>query len=353
MKPISDGFESAPQKIDVEAAIDAVFLAKMRFFVRSPTDEPAGADVQRHFPPGTELTPIPDVISGDAWPWGPCDDPFVDASVSVDAARASYLAPGIHLNYYLDWLLFDLECEEGLHSVFEYEDRPSNVARRSYFETFAHSTLIALKSALDRLVSLVGHYVSGISPHMTWGRIKNGKPTSFMSVVEGGRKNDELLEFLHTEYHSWIAKMVAPRDDISHYADLQTRWHFGGWSREEQKPLGLGVSHVIARHSASDEIDLPTLHRYVNSFYTLANRVFLTLATRLPLAVQKKASGAKSTLSDLIMQTFDIPPSKRIGELKAAIDEVIRAGEIERELAPEAYISFLQKNSSRFGLPEL
>jgi hypothetical protein len=350
MKPLSDGFASAAQKADVEAIIEAISLARMRFFVRSPLIGSTDVEVQRYFPAATMLTPVPDDLAGDAWPWDHWDDPFLDASASVDAARASYLAPGIHLNYYLDWLLFDVECEEGSHSVFEYEDRPSNIARRSHFEAFAHSILIALKSALDRLVAVVGRYVSGVSPHMTWGRIKDGRPSGFMSVVEEGRDTDELLEFLHNEYVSWIAEMVAPRDDIIHYADLQTTWHFGGLSETEQKPFGLHVGHVSTRDDKSPTIDLAILHRCVTLFYALTDHVFLTLATRLPLDVRKKVRGTKPNLGELISQTFGIPPSKRIGEVKAAIGEAIKAGEIARGLEPESYIHFLRSNRSRFGL---
>lgn len=351
MKPISNGFATARQKIDVEASISAISLAKMRFFIRSPSNDSISAVIQYYFPASTPLTPLPEAVSGGSWPWGEWDDPFIEVSACVDLARAAYLAPGIHLNHYLDWLLFDLECEEGLHPVHEYEDRPSNVARRSHFEVFAHSVLIALKSALDRLVSVLGHYVVGVSPHMTWGRIKNGKTSNFMSVVERGRQNDELLEFLHLEYVSWIANMVAPRDEIIHYADLQTTWQFHGWSGDEQRPL-LGVAHGSSRDNDSPSVDLETLHRYVTSFYALADHVFLTLATRLPLAVRKAASSSSTKIGDVIMKEFGIPPSKRVGELKRAIDQAIEAGEIQSGQEPEAYAAFLRINRTRFGLAD-
>lgn len=349
MKPISIRFATAAQKIDVDASIDAISLAKMRFFIRSPSNGTICEEPQRYFPPSTQLTPLPDDLPGMSWQWGQLDDPFFEVSASVEAARASYLAPGIHLNLYLDWLLFDLECEEGLHPVYEYENRPSNIVRRSHFEVFAHSVLIALKSALDRLVSILGHYVGGVSPHMTWGRIKNGKASSFMSIVERGRKNDELLEFLHREYLSWIANMVAPRDEIIHYSDLQTTWQFHGWSEDEQRSL-LGVVHEGSRDSDLPSVDLKTLYLYVTSFYALADYVLLTLATRIPLTVQKAVRNSRSTLGGAIMTAFNIPPSKRVEELKLVIEEAVKAGEIERGLQPEAYVEFLRINSTRFGL---
>jgi hypothetical protein len=161
---------------------------------------------------------------------GKWDSPFTDASVSVDAIRTSYLAPAIHFNHYLDWLQFDSECEGGLHPVHLNEDRPSNIARRAHFEAFAHAVLISLKSGLDRLVTVAAQFVPSISGHMTWGRIKDGKASNFMSVVVRGKDHEGLLAFLHNEYTLRIERAVVPRDDIIHYADLQTTWSLRGWS---------------------------------------------------------------------------------------------------------------------------
>jgi hypothetical protein len=207
-----------------------------------------------------------------------------------------------------------------------------------------------LKSALDRLVAVIAHYVGGISPHMTWGRIKKGRSSGFMSVVERGRENDSLLDFLHTEYHAWISQMVAPRDDIIHYADLQTSWQFYGLPEDEQGPM-LGVIHASSRGDQSAGFDSQMLHSYVNAFYALADRVLLTLATRLPLSVRKKLPSSGGSLGSAIMAAFDLPPSKLVGELKKVIEQAIKDGEIEGEQELDFYIAFLRQNAVRFGLP--
>jgi hypothetical protein len=349
MKPISNGFATATTKIDIESRIDAILTAKMCFFVRSPLSNATVSFMEGHFPDLAMLMPLPQELLGKPWPWELIDDPFLDVSAMVEAARASYLAPGIHFNHYLDWLLFDIECEQGLHPVDVNEARPSNIVRRTHFEVFAHSVLIALKSGLDRLASLVGHYVAGVASHMTWGRIEEGKPSGFMSVVERGRNSDELLEFLHHEYVAWISDMVAPRDEIIHYADLQSSWQFLGWPVNEEDIPEIRVVHESSRSSDAPGVDLSTLHRYSVSFYALVDHVLLTLATRLPLAVRRHASSA--SLGDQIMKAFEIPPSPRVGELMRALQKSIQAGEIERGLNAEAYIEFLQANYARFDLP--
>lgn len=367
MKPISDGFDSSKWRIDVEDVITAIDGAKMRFFVRARCNTSADRRIAVYFPPAAVLEPVPDEPIGSPQPatsesgaasdgssmedaaerpsrnW---DDPFVDASVSVDAIRISYLAPAIHFNYYLDWLLFDFECERGLHPVHLNENRPSNISRRAHFEAFAHAVLIALKSGLDRLVAVAAQFVPGISGHMTWGRIKDGKASNFMSVVVRGKDRDDLLAFLHNEYTSWIEKAVVPRDDIIHYADLQTTWRFRGWSDEHDGYMEF-ATHCSVRGETPTGVDLAALHHYVTSYYALAERVLLTLATRLPLAMQKRGP----SLGSLIVELLGVPPGKRVGKLKRAIELAIKAGELESGLPAEAYIDFLRKNPARFELP--
>jgi hypothetical protein len=94
------------------------------------------------------------------------------------------------------------------------------------------------------------------------------------------------------------------------------------------------------------------LHRYVTSFYGLADHTYLTLATRLPLAVRKASSSLSASLGDAIMKAFGLPPSKRVGELQRAIAEAITAGEVQSGLPPQAYIEFLRSAPARFGLSD-
>jgi poly(A) polymerase len=57
-----------------------------------------------------------------------------------------------------------------------------------------------------------------------------------------------------------------------------------------------------------------------------------------------------SGIGAAIMTAFGLPPSRRIGELKQALDGAIEAGEIAPRLDAEAYIEFLRANMARFGL---
>jgi poly(A) polymerase len=51
-----------------------------------------------------------------------------------------------------------------------------------------------------------------------------------------------------------------------------------------------------------------------------------------------------------IMEAFGIPPSKRIGEIKRALEAAVEAGEIPAEQESAFYVQFLAEHRARFGL---
>lgn len=51
-----------------------------------------------------------------------------------------------------------------------------------------------------------------------------------------------------------------------------------------------------------------------------------------------------------LMQHFGLPPSRRIGEIKRALEAAVEAGEIEGRLESQAYIDFVAENRHRFGI---
>ena len=55
-------------------------------------------------------------------------------------------------------------------------------------------------------------------------------------------------------------------------------------------------------------------------------------------------------LGDAIIQGFGIPPSKRVGDIKRALEASVEAGEIGPHETSEYYVQFLTENKARFGL---
>jgi poly(A) polymerase len=57
-----------------------------------------------------------------------------------------------------------------------------------------------------------------------------------------------------------------------------------------------------------------------------------------------------SGIGDDMMKAFGIPPSRRVGDLKKALEAAVEAGEIAPHQPSEAYLAFLREHAARFGL---
>jgi poly(A) polymerase len=57
-----------------------------------------------------------------------------------------------------------------------------------------------------------------------------------------------------------------------------------------------------------------------------------------------------SGIGDEIMRAFGLPPSRKIGEVKKALEEAVEVGEIAPQQPAEAYVEFVRAHRERFGL---
>jgi poly(A) polymerase len=55
-------------------------------------------------------------------------------------------------------------------------------------------------------------------------------------------------------------------------------------------------------------------------------------------------------VGNAIMVAFGIPPSKRIGDIKRALEAAVEAGEVPAEQESEFYVQYLAEHAERFGL---
>lgn len=55
-------------------------------------------------------------------------------------------------------------------------------------------------------------------------------------------------------------------------------------------------------------------------------------------------------IGEHIMRAFGLPPSRKVGEVKRALELAVEAGEVEPRQPAEAYVAFLSANRERFGL---
>src|SRR5262245_59218888 len=55
-------------------------------------------------------------------------------------------------------------------------------------------------------------------------------------------------------------------------------------------------------------------------------------------------------VGNAIMQAFGLPPSRKVGEIKRALEEAIDAGDVPSHQPSETYVEFVRANAARFGL---
>ena len=66
--------------------------------------------------------------------------------------------------------------------------------------------------------------------------------------------------------------------------------------------------------------------------------------------VDDESAALPGGVGNAIMDAFQIPPSRLIGELKRALEAAVDAGEIAPRLESEAYVEFVAQNRERFGV---
>ena len=57
-----------------------------------------------------------------------------------------------------------------------------------------------------------------------------------------------------------------------------------------------------------------------------------------------------SGIGDAIMQAFGLPPSRKVGDIKRALELAVEAGEIAPQQETDVYVAFLRANAERFGI---
>jgi poly(A) polymerase len=56
-------------------------------------------------------------------------------------------------------------------------------------------------------------------------------------------------------------------------------------------------------------------------------------------------------VGNAIMEAFGLPPSRKIGDIKRALEEAVDSGEVPSHEPCEVYVEFVKQNAARFGLP--
>jgi poly(A) polymerase len=130
---------------------------------------------------------------------------------------------------------------------------------------------------------------------------------------------------------------------------LRANQYDPGWTdsavRRFARELGSHLDDLLCLARADITTKRPEKKRKgLNQIEELAARI------RQLAAEDSKLPPLPTGIGDAVMKAFELPPSRKIGEIKKALEDAVAAGEIEERLPNEAYIDFIAKDRARFGI---
>jgi poly(A) polymerase len=130
---------------------------------------------------------------------------------------------------------------------------------------------------------------------------------------------------------------------------LRASQYDGKWTdsavRRFAREIGPSLDNLLCLSRADITTKRPEKKRRgINMIDGLAERIS-ELA-----ALDAKQPPLPTGLGNELMAAFGIPPSKKLGDLKRALELAVEAGEIEERLEAGAYVHFIAERKARFGL---
>jgi poly(A) polymerase len=130
---------------------------------------------------------------------------------------------------------------------------------------------------------------------------------------------------------------------------LRASQYDGKWTdsavRRFAREIGPSLDNLLCLSRADITTKRPEKKRRgINMIDGLAERITLLAAE------DAKQPPLPTGLGTELMSAFGIPPSKKLGDIKRALELAVEAGEIEERLESAAYIQFIAERKSRFGL---
>lgn len=169
----------------------------------------------------------------------------------------------------------------------------------------------------------------------------------FFGHAEVGARMFDKLERRAAFFRSEEALRERVRFLILHH--LRASQYDGSWTdsavRRFAKEMGEGLDDLLCLSRADITTKRPEKKRRgLRQISELGERV--SQIQELDAVVPPLPSG----IGDLMMKGLGLPPSRRIGELKRALEAAVEAGELEPHQPAEHYLEFLMAHRERFGL---
>lgn len=169
----------------------------------------------------------------------------------------------------------------------------------------------------------------------------------FFGHAEVGARMFDKLERRERLFKGDEALRAEVRFLVLHH--LRASQYDGKWTdsavRRFAREMGPSLEHLLCLSRADITTKRPEKKRRgIAMIDELAARITALAAE------DAKQPPLPSGIGDELMRAFGIPPSRRVGDIKRALEAAIEAGEIEPRLEPQAYITFLAERRERFGL---
>ncbi len=174
----------------------------------------------------------------------------------------------------------------------------------------------------------------------------DGEVHFFGHAEVGARMFDKL------ERRSKLFGHEAPlRDEVRFLVlhHLRASQYDGKWTdsavRRFAREIGSSLDNLLCLSRADITTKRPEKKRRgINMINGLAQRI-AELAE-----LDAKQPPLPTGLGTELMSAFGIPPSKKLGDIKRALELAVEAGEIEERLEAGAYVQFIAERKARFGL---
>jgi poly(A) polymerase len=174
-----------------------------------------------------------------------------------------------------------------------------------------------------------------------------GGEVHFFGHAEVGARMFDKLERREGLFHGDDALRETIRFLVLHH--LRASQYEGQWTdsaiRRFAREIGTHLEDLLCLSRADITTKRPEKKRRgIDMIDQLAERITVLAAEDAKIEPLPKGVGND------IMKAFGLPPSRRIGDLKNALEAAVEAGEIPAQQESQFYVDFLAENKARFGL---
>lgn len=201
-----------------------------------------------------------------------------------------------------------------------------------------------VKQAVPRLSVRWGALLHDIGKPKTRKIDDRGRVTFYGHAELGARmfrrKTGKRLAFkgeLHDRIHFLILHHLRPSQYEASWTDAAVRRFY--------KQMGEGLKDLLDLGRADITTKRPQKRRKgVRNISDLKKRIDAIRSE------DEKVKPLPKGLGQAVMKRFEIPPSKRLGDLMKQLEAAAEAGEVPAQQPFETYLEFLESNRERFGL---